>query len=192
MTGTYRADMDDVSQLDTRLLSDLLRRFPEIESVEITGPHSDENYKQHKDLLFNCKGKIVSVDVKGYKFSKRGDKDLNGNSIERLKQKHDYDVIWLERKNNAGMDGWIVPKEDGPDYIAFRHPKCFILVKPSNLLELWNEKIPNDTKHETNMPTGYYAPYTRKKYGHDDLTAKFKFDDLLQLAENGKAKIIQY
>lgn len=175
------------SQYDSDLLCYLLEKRPGVSDVNQTSQWEDKVH--HVDITYSLNGRSVKVDVKGYK----------GNGIRRDKdgpiyeKDFDYESVWLERYNTSG-DGWIVPREGGPDYIAFRAPAYFIFVKPEHLLGLWKKKISGDSKFVETKPKDYYVPYKRKDYDdyHKDLTAMFKMSDLAELINEKKAFCLEY
>ena len=127
-----------------------------------------EDINDHIDFWWDSprKGRI-GVDVKGLHRSSRGSKDF------------DDTIHWLELRNVQGKDGWLMGKAE---YIAFRTKAKILFVKRSKLLSFALESI-KGKEVTTYTPSECYVPYTRSRYGRDDLMLKARNEDLDKLAD---------
>ena len=116
--------------------------------------------EQYKHIDWVCS--VGTIDVKAMK------------SIKRHKPR-DATRIWVEFTNPLGKYGWLYGQQD---FIAFEQPKCYIMVRRSDLAELSESLCDIDTKVGT--PTkALYKGYSRKN--SRDLISLIKTSDLLKL-----------
>lgn len=126
---------------------------------------NDEDKKLHVDFWWYSpkKGKL-GIDVKGIR--KNDDKEF------------DDTFQWLELQNIIGGKGWLYGSED---YVAFKTFTKVVYIKRERLAEYAEKKAvkcePVDRK-----PSEYYVPYTRSRWGHQDISIKVPMTDLIELA----------
>lgn len=126
---------------------------------------TDDDMFRHIDLFWTTpKGIKVSIDVKGERKNKRGDKDT------------DNKIQWVEFVNVNGDNGWL---RGGADYIAFMHAKEVLFVRRDRLLEFATAKV-RGKEISSDLPKEPYVPYRRN--GRKDVIAKVLRRDLVGLS----------
>jgi len=134
----------------------------------ITISTQEEDTQSHVDFWWHkTDGSIVGVDVKGMR--KRSRYDL----------RPDNDITWLELQNVLGMPGWLYGKAK---YIAFRRIGLTAFVDRATLAT-YAEKLVAGKKVVDVRPSVCGVPYTRSKWGRNDITVMVPLDDMEKLAE---------
>jgi hypothetical protein len=85
------------------------------------------------------------------------------------------EFIWVEFRNNAGLDGWLYGKQD---WIAFESPDRYVLVRRSELLSFCLALCDLENRVDQ-AKDALYRGYTRD--GRRDLIAMIRFDDLFKI-----------
>lgn len=127
----------------------------------------EEDMYDHVDIWWDTpkKGRI-GIDVKGmHKWS-------------RSSTQYTEDVHWLELRNVQGNAGWLYGKAE---YIAFRTLTQIIFVKRTRLLDFAIRAITGKAVVYDN-PNEFYVPYTRRRFGRNDLLVKVRSHDIQHLA----------
>lgn len=128
----------------------------------------DDDIKRHIDFFWESPKKgLLGIDVKGLNKSKRSDKEF------------DDSIHWIEARNVKGNKGWIYGEAD---YIAFRTLKNILFVKPSKLIEIYEQKV-KSKEYVTSTPKDCYMPYKRVFWGRDDITFKMPNEDLVKITD---------
>ena len=85
------------------------------------------------------------------------------------------EFIWIEFKNNNGLDGWIYGKQD---WIAFEAPDRYVVVSRERLMNF--ALVVCDLENKVSQAKdALYKAYTRE--GRKDLISMIRFDDLLKI-----------
>lgn len=85
------------------------------------------------------------------------------------------EFIWIEFKNNNGLDGWIHGKQD---WIAFEAPDRYVVVNRERLMNF--ALVVCDLENKVSQAKdALYKAYTRE--GRKDLISMIRFDDLLKI-----------
>lgn len=140
---------------------------------EVTRATRTEDMTMHIDFWWDSpkKGRI-GIDVKGIR------KD-DGVPNDKM--------TWLEFRAVNGKKGWLYGEEE---YIAFITYSQVVYVRRETLATYAEKKI-EGKETVFKRPSEYYIPYSRKRYGRDDLTIRVPMEDLIELAsgrdENGRA-----
>ena len=153
---------------------DVMRITKDTFGGEVYDSTKKENKEDHIDFWWDSpkKGRI-GIDVKGIRKNDEG--------------KLDDTIFWIEYRNNPGLPGWIYGKEE---YIAIERFTEIVYIKREALRKFAEEKLPK-MEPVTTRPKEFYIPYTRKFWGHNDLTMKVPMSDIIRLAnekdENGNS-----
>lgn len=120
----------------------------------------EQNRTEHWDFRIMKERWSLRVDVKAEK------------RIRRWNRGTDAEWVWVELRNNFGMEGWLYSTE--ADYLAFQRGFRFYMVKPQALAEVV-EQVVSPTM--TDRPEdARYACYTRT--GRNDLLTLINYSDL--------------
>ncbi len=112
-------------------------------------------------------GAIVGVDVKGMKKRSRYD------------DRPDNDITWLEFRNVHGEAGWLYGKAT---YLAFRRIGLTVFVDRLRLVGYAEDMI-RGKQVVDRRPVVCGIPYTRSRWGRNDVTVMVPLDDVQALAE---------
>lgn len=135
---------------------------------EIRAATPAEDIQAHVDFWWtNPSGGVVGIDVKGMKKRSRND------------TRPDNDITWLEFQNVHGQPGWLYGRAK---YIAFRRIGLTAFVDRLKLVR-YAENLIRGKKVETVRPSACGIPYTRSRWGRNDVTVMVPLDDVQALAE---------
>ena len=135
-------------------------------TVRIATPNED--IYDHVDFWWTKPdGVIVGVDVKGMKKRNRSD------------PRPDNDITWLELKNVHGDAGWLYGKAT---YFAFRRIGLTVFVNRQRLV-CYAETVVRGKQVVDRRPAACGIPYTRSRWGRNDVTVMVPLDDIQALAE---------
>ena len=128
----------------------------------------EEDTKDHVDFWWiKLDGERVGVDVKGMRRKSRY--DLRPNN----------DITWLEFKNVLGEPGWLYGKAK---YFAFRRIGLTVFVDREKLVS-YAENLVRGKQVVSVRPTLCGIPYTRARWGRNDITMMVSLDDIQSLAD---------
>lgn len=128
----------------------------------------EEDVKDHVDFWWTKpNGERVGVDVKGMRKKSRSD------------LRPDNDITWLEFRNVLGEVGWLYGKAK---YLAFRRIGLTVFVDRLKLVQ-YAENLVRGKQVVDVRPTLCGIPYTRKRWGRNDITVMVSLDDIQALAE---------
>lgn len=152
--------------------------------------HTDKEIDMfcHTDIIWKAPKGLCTIDVKGAREMKRND----GKGKR-------YDGTWFELIGNTGHPGSAtcqvnqlrkhgINANEKYDYIMCESLDDFLFFRRDKLSERLNEIIkgkPISTKN----PCAENIPYTRKKWGHNDLSVFVLYEDIADLI---KFKISKY
>ncbi len=127
-----------------------------------------EDIQCHVDFWWTSPdGGVVGVDVKGMR--KRSRYDL----------RPDNDITWLELQNVLGQSGWLY---GSAKYIAFRRIGLTAFVDRMRLAE-YAENLIKGKQVVDVRPVVCGIPYTRSRWGRNDITVMVPLDDVQSLAD---------
>lgn len=128
----------------------------------------EEDAQDHVDFWWHKPdGTIVGIDVKGMR--KRSRNDFRPNN----------DITWLEFQNVLGTRGWLYGEAK---YIAFRRIGLTVFVDRA-VLASYAERLVAGKPIVDVRPLVCGIPYTRRKWGRNDITVMVPLDDVQRLAE---------
>ena len=110
---------------------------------------------------------VVGIDVKGMRKRSRSD------------PRPDNDITWLEFQNVLGARGWLYGKAK---YIAFRRIGLTAFVDRVTLAS-YAERLVAGKQVVDVRPAVCGIPYTRRRWGRNDITVMVPLDDVQALAE---------
>lgn len=128
----------------------------------------EEDTRRHVDFWWTkTDGSVVGVDVKGMR--KRSRYDL----------RPDNDITWLEFQNVLGERGWLY---GDAVYLAFRRIGLTAFVRRDCLAD-YAEKLVAGKAISDVRPVVCGIPYTRSRWGRNDITVMVPLDEVERLAE---------
>ena len=139
------------------------REIFESKGYETKTPSEEEGIFGHVDFWVKDKNQVWrSVDAKALKRLSRHDDSTQD------------EWTFVEWKNNAGYDGWLV---QGAEFMAFEREDHILLVKRSRLME-WAKSVVDFSLICTRSSEAKYKTYSRA--GREDLLSLIKLDDIPQ------------
>lgn len=118
---------------------------------------------EHIDLIWKYNNKIVTFDVKSAKKLHRSDSLPN------------YNINWIELQNVRGNKGWLFGEAD---YIAFECLKDWLIVRRTDIINLINSKVTNQSISKSK---DFYTYYQRDN--RQDIVVKVPMNDLRIIAK---------
>lgn len=134
----------------------------------------------HTDIIWKAPNGVCTIDVKSAREMRRND----GKGKR-------YDGTWFELVGNTGHPGsatcqveqlrrYGIDADKRFDYIMCESNEDFLFFRRDQLSERLNEMIRGKPVSTTN-PCVENVPYTRKKWGHDDLSVFVLYDKISDL-----------